>query len=86
MLNLDRIMSIAREHARHCCGQGETNGEHHNIQVLSVAIQEALSENDDVYGATKTKALRTRNPGAALPTDGKSGQTSGGRKARSATE
>lgn len=86
MLNLDRIMTIAAEHARHCCGVGETGATNHNIQVLSVAIQEALSENDDVYGATKTKALRTRNPGAALPADAKSGQASGGRKARSATE
>jgi hypothetical protein len=47
MLTLDRIMWIAREHARSCCGPGELNSEDHNIQVLSVAIQEALSENDD---------------------------------------
>jgi hypothetical protein len=47
MLKLQRIMEIAEDHARHCCSPGSPNGEHHNIQVLSVAIQEALSENDE---------------------------------------
>lgn len=47
MLNLERIMWIAREHAQNCVGAGECGAENHNIQVLSVAIQEALSENDD---------------------------------------
>lgn len=47
MLKLDRIMQIATEHAPHCCGQGDVGAERHNIMVLSVAIQEALSENDE---------------------------------------
>lgn len=47
MLKLQRIMEIARMHAHHCCAGGDVGGEKHNIQVLSVAIQEALSENDE---------------------------------------
>jgi hypothetical protein len=59
MLTLDRIMEIATAHAQHCTSPGAVGGEHHNIQVLSVAIQEALSENDDEKKPfRRPKALR----------------------------
>lgn len=82
MLKLERIMEIAAEHARHCCGPGETAGEHHNIQVLSVAIQEALSENDEKAQAL----LRARNGRATLSTNGKPSRADRGRQTRTPSE
>jgi hypothetical protein len=71
MLKLQRIMEIAEDHARHCCSSGSPNGEHHNIQVLSVAIQEALSENDENTKRRDAtpKSLRTK----ILPTHAEPG-------------
>lgn len=85
MLSLKRIMEIASEHSRHCCASGDICGDKHNVQVLSVAIQEALSENDDVYAPTKTKALRSRNGSRALSANAKPSSTSGGGKTRATT-
>lgn len=79
MLTLDRIMAIASEHAHHCCGPGDVGGEHHNIQVLSVAIQEALSENDD---NEKTQARIANGQSIPLPPNAKSIRLAGGGKAR----
>lgn len=78
MLTLDRIMGIAREHAHHCCNSGDVSGENHNIQVLSVAIQEALSENDD----NEKSKLRDAAGRPALRTDGQSGDIIGRGKTR----
>lgn len=85
MLSLKRIMEIATEHSCHCCASGDVSGDKHNVQVLSVAIQEALSENDDIYGTNKTKALRSSNGSGALSTDAEPSGTSGGGKTRPST-
>lgn len=52
-------MEIATEHSHHCCGPGEVGADHHNIQVLSCAIQEALSENDEKDEKNKPDRLRS---------------------------
>lgn len=49
MLKLDRIMEIAAEHAPSACSPGEVGASKHNVMMLSVAIQEALSENDELW-------------------------------------
>lgn len=64
MLTLDRIMAIATEHAMHCSHPGSTAGEHHNIQVLCVAIQEALSENDENRKIQREGIPNGRKPAA----------------------
>lgn len=81
MLKLDRIMWIAREHATSCCGPGEVGAENHNIQVLSVAIQEALAENDD----EATRITGNPDKGGGVKTNGPRGVQKGGPKNSQAT-
>lgn len=82
MLKLDRIMEIAEDTARRVRDAGSLGAEIHNIQAISVAIQEALSENDD----NAKETVRSNNGSSTPPTDGKPRGISRGRKTRETVE